>query len=143
MSQPILGMRRNLDRLDAKLLPTGPSDYGFGNLNPLLVREGNVQGEHFSWTHRHISRQPAATQGQVPDGAGSGKRADVVLHKALHGKASVGANRERHERLADAHILGSALWTRNATDVGGSAGNMCISWRGRLVPTLLYRTQYP
>lgn len=99
MNQPILGMLRNLERLDSKLSPTGPPDYRFLNLNTLLVREGDVQGEDFSSTHGQISRKPPATQGQVPDGAGSGIRADAVLHKALHRKATIGANREGHECL--------------------------------------------
>ena len=32
MNQPILGMLRNLERLDSKLSPTGPPDYRFLNL---------------------------------------------------------------------------------------------------------------
>jgi hypothetical protein len=105
MSQPILGMLTNLDRLHSKLPPTGPSDYGFLNLNPLLVREGDVQGEDFSSTHGHISRQSPATQGQVPDDAGAGERANAVLHKALDRKATVWTNRKAHEALAGRPIL--------------------------------------
>jgi len=62
MSQPTLRVFRNLDGLDSVLIRTGPSDDGFGNPNPLLVRKGDGHGEDFSSAHGHISRQLPSPQ---------------------------------------------------------------------------------
>src|SRR5713101_4078089 len=95
--------------LHRKLLAPRPPDYGFGDLDALLIRECDGERDGFPWSHRQIPRESPAGTGEIPDCAVPVEGTSVVRDSALHGEATVGPNREGHGGLAGRRIVGGML----------------------------------
>ncbi len=117
-----LGCAVQLPYSPRKLLPPRPPDHGFRDLAVLLIRQGDCQQEGFPWSHWQVSRDPPAGTREIPDYALASKGTSVLRNGALHRKAAVGTNREKHGSFTGRRIVGG--WRRETQ--GRFAENMDV-----------------